>query len=235
MITAHTIRFIVIAAATACAVAAQTQALQPPIPATPTLEERPRYAINPGDSIEFKFSYMPEMNERVTVRPDGFVSLPIIGDVQAASKTPEELAKDVSAKYQGMLKRPDVVVIVREFSAQRVFVAGEVNVPGVVPIMGRMTMAQAVLNAGGPKPTARLAHVLLLRYDGENRSTVQTIRLSDILKGSRADITLRPYDVVYVPRTPIAKVGLFVEQYVNSLVPRSLMFPYNINNSVTLR
>jgi protein involved in polysaccharide export with SLBB domain len=231
----HTMRLFCIAAGLACTVVGQQQTLQPAKPPEPALVERPRYVINPGDVVEFKFSYTPDMNERVTVRPDGFVSLPIIGDVTAAGSTPEELAKAVSSKYEGTLKRPHVVVIVREFSAQRVFVAGEVNLPGVLPIVGRITMTQAVLNAGGPKPTARLSQVLLLRYDGENRTSVQSIRLSDILKGAKADIPLRPYDVVYVPRTPIAKVGLFVEQYINSLVPRNLLFPYNVNTSVSLR
>ena len=220
--------------ASACNVPGFAQSEQPAA-VQPPAEQQSRYLLNLGDVIEFKFSYNADLNERVTVRPDGFVSLPMIGDVEAAGKTPEELAKTVSARFDGVLRHPDVVVIVREFSAQRVFIAGEVNTPGVLSIVGRLTLAQAVLNAGGPKPTARLSQVLLLRYEGSNRSTVQSVRFADILKGTKPDVQLSPYDVVFVPKTPIAKVGLFVEQYVNNLVPRSLFFPYNINNTLSVR
>lgn len=194
-----------------------------------------RYLLNASDVVEFKFSYNPDMNERVTIRPDGYVSLSMIGDVMAKGATPEELAKAAEARYTGILRRPELVVIVREFAAQRIFIAGEVNTPGVVPLAGKLTLAQALFHAGGPKPTARMDQVLLLKYQGSNRSSVQVVKLSDILKGAQADIALDPYDVVFVPRSKIAQLDLFVEQYVNNLVPRTLLFPYNINNVLSVR
>jgi protein involved in polysaccharide export with SLBB domain len=175
------------------------------------------------------------MNERVTIRPDGYISLGMIGDVAAQGKTPEALARDVEARYEGILKHPEVAVIVREFAAQRVFVAGEVNAPGVFPVAGKLTLAQVLFQAGGAKPSAQINQVLLLRYQGSNRSTVQVVRMGAIFNGSRPDVALEPYDVVFVPRSKIAKVGAFVEQYINDLVPRSLLFPYNINNILNVR
>ncbi len=194
------------------------------------VDTSPGYRLNASDVVEMKFSYNQDMNERVTIRPDGYVSLAMIGDVMARGKTPEELGKEVALRYEGILKHPEVFVIVREFSAQRVFIAGEVNAPGVFPLGGKLTLAQALFNAGGPKPSARMSQVLLLRYQGSNRSSVQVVRVNAILNGAQPDIALDPYDVVFVPRSKISKVGLFVEQYINDLIPRSLFFPYNVNN-----
>jgi polysaccharide export outer membrane protein len=204
-------------------------------PANLPVEAPARYLLHAGDVVEFKFTYNTDLNDRVTIRPDGYASLAMIGDVLAKAKTAEQLAADVTKRYEGVLKHPEVVVIVREFSAQRIFVAGEVNLPGVLPLVDGLTMAQAVFNAGGLKSTARVNQALLLRYDGSNKSSVAAVRLGDILKGTTPDVPLGPYDVIFVPRSRIAKVDLFVEQYVNNLVPRSLLFPYNISNVVTVR
>lgn len=194
-----------------------------------------RYLLNSSDVVELKFSYNSDMNERVTIRPDGYLSLAMVGDIEARGKSPEALANDVKARYEGILKHPEVVVVVREFAAQRVFIAGEVNAPGVLPLAGRLTLAQALFHAGGAKPSAQLNQVLLLRYQGSNHTSVQVVRMSTIFKGSQPDVALEPYDVIFVPRSKVAKVGAFVEQYINDLVPRSLLFPYNINNVLNVR
>lgn len=194
-----------------------------------------RYRINPGDTIEFKFTFNEDLNEKVTVRPDGYISLPMIGDVAADGETPESLAHAVSARYAPILKRPDVVTIMRDFSSQRVFVAGEVFAPGVVPLAGHMTLTQALLSAGGVKPTGRGREVLLLRYGGSNQAAVTPVSIKDLLRGKAPDILLTAYDVVYVPRTRIAQVGLFVEQYINDIVPKSLYFPYNLHDVVSIQ
>lgn len=193
------------------------------------------YRISPGDSVEFKFTFNQELNEVVTVRPDGFLSLAMIGDVAASGETPESLSQVVSSRYVHILRRPQVAAIMRTFSSQRVFVTGEVFAPGVVPIGGHMTLTQAVVSAGGIKPTGCSTQVLLLRYGGSNTATVIPVSLKNLLKGKAPDILLTAYDVVYVPRTRIAQVGTFVEQYINNIVPRSLYFPYNVHNVVSFQ
>ena len=115
------------------------------------------------------------------------------------------------------------------------FVGGEVAAPGVVPLHGQVTCLQAILSTGGPKATARLTEVVLLRYLGENQAEARTVDLKKVVDGKASDTVLLPFDVVFVPRSKIAKVGLFVEQYINSLVPRSLVFPYNLNTIVVSR
>ncbi len=193
------------------------------------------YHVNPGDSVEFKFTFNKELNELVTVRPDGFLSLAMIGDVAANGETPESLAQLVSSRYAQILKRPEVVAIMRNFSSQRVFVTGEVFAPGVVPIAGHMTLTQAVVSAGGIRPTGCATQVLLVRYGGSNTATVTPVSLKNLLKGKAPDMLLEAYDVIYVPRTRIAQVGTFVEQYINNIVPRSLYFPYNLHNVVSFQ
>jgi protein involved in polysaccharide export with SLBB domain len=211
-------------------VVGQPPSSQPETPATPA-----RYILRAGDVVEFKFSFNTDMNDRVTIRPDGYLSLAMIGDVLAGGKTPEQLASDISKRYEGKLKHPEVVAIVREFAAQRIFITGEVNTPGVLPFVEGLTIAQAVSNAGGMKATARINEALLLRYDGANRSSVSSVRLGEILSGTQPDVRLGPFDVIFVPRSRIAKLDLFVEQYINGLVPKSLLFPYNLSNVVTVR
>ena len=77
--------------------------------------------------------------------------------------------------------------------------------------------------------------MVLLRYVGENQAEAYKLDLRKVVDGTAADMILRPFDVVFVPRSRIAKVDLWVEQYINSIVPRSLVFPYNLNTVVVSR
>jgi len=192
------------------------------------------YLLGAGDVIDVKFTYNPELDTRVTVRPDGAISMAIVGDIPAQGLSPSGLAQEITSRYAPFRTHPEAIVIVIEFASQRVFVGGEVNGPGVVSLRGALSGFQALLNAGGPKTSARLDNVILLRYVGNNTAEVRTLNMTQVMRGKNPDVVLQPYDVLYVPRTKIARVGLFVEQYVNSLVPRALLFPYNLNNVFTL-
>jgi protein involved in polysaccharide export with SLBB domain len=93
---------------------------------------------------------------------------------------------------------------------------------------------QAVINAGGPKSSAGLQNAVLLRYAGDQTATVRRLNLKRVMEGLDPDIRLRPYDVVLIPRSKIGKVNLFVEQYVNGLLPKNIVFPYNLNTSFSI-
>ncbi len=194
------------------------------------------YNLGPGDSLELRFTYTVELNEKVAIRPDGAISLPVIGEVPIAGMTPAKLSEVLTHKYAQFYKRPEVVVIVREFAERRVYVGGEVFTPGVVVLKGTpVTCLQAIVAAGGAKPTARLDGVVLLRHTSGNTGKVSTIDLKQVMRGEGEDITLKPYDIVLLPRTKIAKVNVFMEQYVNGMLPRNIVFPYNLNSSFTLQ
>jgi protein involved in polysaccharide export with SLBB domain len=216
----------VLAAGLWTAVAAQATQQPEPAPTVPT------YRLQPGDTFDVKFDFVTELNENVKVRPDGFISLQRIGEVRVQGLTPGEVTDLLESRYADVLARPGLTVIVRDFVAQQMFVGGEVMEPGLVPLRGEVTMLQAILQTGGLRPSARLSEVVLIRDLGENRAEARTVDLRPVLDGKSADIVLRPYDVVFVPRSRIAKAGLFVEQYINALVPRAIFFPYNLDTVV---
>lgn len=208
-----------------------------PMPAAiaPAAVVPPPYRLSPGDVVDVKFAYNPELNDTVAVRPDGCISLQVIGDVRALRLTPMELAAHVNEAYAKHLRRPEVSVIVRELAAQKAYVGGEVMTPGVVDLRNGMTSLQAILQMGGVRPSAKLENVVLMSYGGAERAEVRKLNLKRMLDGRDPDPVLAAYDVIFVPRSGIAKIGLFVQQYVDSLVPRSLMFPYNLNTAVTVK
>ncbi len=193
------------------------------------------YLLSAGDVIDVKFVYNPEMNESIGLRPDGSFALPMIGEVHASGLSPMALSQSLTERYKASLRHPEIIINVREFAGQRIYVGGEVQNPGVIGLRGRFTFLNAVFSAGGVKATARGRQILLVRQAGGNNVVVQRINLNNVLKGKIPDIELKPYDVVFVPKTPIARAGQFVDQYLNSLVPRALAFPYNLNNTISVQ
>jgi protein involved in polysaccharide export with SLBB domain len=176
--------------------------------------------LMPGDVVDVKFYYTPEMNETQTIRPDGKISLQLLGDVEVSGKTPEQVRQELIAVYAKHLKEPDVVVILRTMNERRVYVAGEVARPGAIALPGSLTALEAVMEAGGfLANSAKTKNVIIIRRRGDTWHG-RTIDLSGPLKGG--DITLAelaPRDIVYVPRTAISKVDQWVDQHINKLIP----------------
>ena len=186
-----------------------------------TGNERPPYLLGVGDELEIKFYGNPELDQRVLVRPDGMISLPFVDEIAAAGRTPAELDKTLTDKYTGELANPVITVIVAAFAQQRVYVGGEVDDPGVLPLDEGTTLFAAIQEAGGLTVTARPAQVLLIRRYGTDQASIQEIDVKPIIKGESAaiDPILQPYDVVFVPRSPVANANLFVQQYIRDMLP----------------
>ena len=182
-------------------------------------KEPTQYFIQRNDELEIKFFYNPELNENMKVRPDGKISLQLVGEVQAAGLTPSQLEHVLAEKYAENLQRPTATVIVRSFTGQRVYVGGEVNRQGLIDIAGGMTALQAVINAGGFKETAKPEAAIIIRKGADNRPVPLRLDLKRVIyeKGAEADIQLQPDDIVYVPKTWIAKANKFVNQYIEQL------------------
>jgi protein involved in polysaccharide export with SLBB domain len=189
------------------------------------------YMLGAGDKIAVKFFYNDKLNERVTIRPDGRISLQLVGEVKAAGFTPADLNSLLTEKYAGLLESTNVTVIVEEVVSQKIYIGGEVGRPGVVPINGKLRILDSVMLAGGELDTAELQNVVLIRYNGSQKPDIYSINLKKIINGQMPDINLRPYDIVYLPKTAIAKVDLFVRQYIYNLLPSQVLFsfPYNLN------
>jgi protein involved in polysaccharide export with SLBB domain len=188
------------------------------------------YLIMPGDNLDIKLFYNPELNENVTVRPDGMISLQLVDEIKAAGMSPQELSKVLTAKYSEELKKPAVTVIVKTFAAQRVFVGGEVNNQGLVAFQPGMTAMQAIMHAGGLKPTAYPEDTLVVRKGSDREPVVARIDLGMISEGipGGQDVALHPEDLIIVPKSKIAKANQFVNQYIEQLLLfRGVSFGFN--------
>jgi polysaccharide export outer membrane protein len=209
------------------AVGAPTIAEQPlpPADATP-------YRMMPGDLLQIRFYGNAELNEEVPIRPDGGISLPFVGDVKAAGVSPSDLGQDLVRRYTGELRNPQVVVVVKEFGGQRVWVGGEVSHPGMIPIRGPITLFGALQEAGGLLPSARRKQIVLIRPDG-GRPIGRTIDIRPVASGANPELNvqLQALDVVFVPRNHISNVDVFVDQYFKQLLPITPGLGLTVGNS----
>lgn len=185
-----------------------------------TSQKPQEYLIQLGDQLDIKFFYNPELNETVIVRPDGKISLQLVDEVQAAGLKPSQLDADLTEKYSHELKKPMVTVIVKSFEGQRIYVGGEVNRQGLIKFTGGMTPLQAVLESGGFMETASPESAIVIRKGPEDRPVPIEMNLMDAMQGlsGKADFALQPSDIVYVPKTTIAKANKFVHQYIEKLL-----------------
>lgn len=224
-----------------CAVAmAQAQAMPDPVmPASPAAAaSAPLYRVARGDELQLRFLYVPELNVNAVVRSDGRLSLPLVGDVLVEGLTVPELTERVQRQLAEQVRRPQVVINIGATSSQRVFVGGEVQRPGVQPLLGPLTVLQAVMAAEGLRDSAQPAEVLVLRRGQPGAaSEVLRVDMAQLLAGraGATDPLLMPYDVIVVPRSGIASVGLWVDQYLRRTLPFSLGFTYSLNRNATLQ
>lgn len=192
---------------------------QLPAPTNRPAEET--YIIQRGDTLALKFYFHPDNDQDVIVRQDGRVLLPLVGDMQAAGLTPLQLSDQLVEKYSKNLRDPKVSVAVKQSVQQQVFVGGEVGKPGLVPYRRGLTVVQAIMEAGGPKDTARVDQVVFMQRIREDHYLVSKIDLAKVLENGQtdADPALGPADVIFLPKSTIAKMNLFVQQYIMNLLP----------------
>ena len=212
--------------------------------AEPSAASAPVYRIARGDELNFRFIYTPELNISAVVRSDGRMALPILGDLRVEGMTVQALTDLVQRELAPQVRRPQVVINVQGTGSQRVFVGGEVVRPGVQPLVGPLTVLQAVMAAEGLKDSAQPAQVLLLRRGPQGETQAIPVNLAQLMAGApagsapgqgAADPTLQPYDVVLVPRSGIANLNLWVDQYIRRALPLSLGFSYTINRNGSLQ
>lgn len=192
----------------------------------PTLQENPvphadPYVLQIGDELAIKFYTNPELNEDVKIRPDGMISLQLIDDVPAAGRSPADLDAELTRRYTGELADPQISVIVRTAAGHRMYVDGEVTKPGLVEVVGGMTLYQAIAMAGGLTDNAHRKQVILIRRGPDGQPVGRSFDIRPIQRGSRPgdDVPVRPLDIVYVPKSKVATLDLFVKQYIRDALP----------------
>ncbi|MFP7755197.1 polysaccharide biosynthesis/export family protein [Thermodesulfobacteriota bacterium B35] len=194
---------------------------------------RPTYVIHAGDQLAVKFFYNPELNEDVTVRPDGRIALQLAHEIMAAGLTTTELVDVLTARYAPHIRDPEITVIVKSFEAQKVFVDGQVTKPGMVRLTGPMTILQSIASAGGLKDSARDSEILVIRRNALKKPFVIRVDLARAMSGldMSQDILLQPYDIVYVPKSLIANINTWVDLYLRRNVPINIGMYYDLNST----
>ncbi len=204
---------------------------EPPAPTQPMIytDAAPAYRFFPGDEVEVTVFSAPELTRTATIGPDGRLALPLIGAVRAAELTAAELQEALVAAYSAHLRMPELSVTPRTYASRQVFVGGEVARPGIYEMPANIDAFQAVALAGGFLPSARRGDVLVLsRASGEAHVTEIDLSPRAMRQGFPDAQPLQRYDVVYVPRSHISQIGLFMQQYVRDALPVQFGFYYDL-------
>lgn len=203
---------------------------RPPVAELASPEQRPLYRCDIGDVLDVRFPRNPELNEQAVVGPDGRISVQFAHDVPAAGRTLAELTKDLSEAYSKELVDPLVSLSIRTYTGTRIYVAGEVATPGEFVETGPITALQAIARAGGFKTSASRSHIILIRRGEKGKPEMYGLDESGFTEGyskNATDAELVSYDIVYVPRSPIADVG-FVLSQLQGLLPFTFSAVYVI-------
>jgi len=188
--------------------------------------ETPPYRLAIGDMIEVRFLFTSDLNREVMIRPDGKITLDIVGEIDAMNLSLQELTDRLSEMYSAELRDPSITVTLTQPAPKRVYVAGEVNSPGIYNIEAGLTALQAIFSAGGVTENGKLSSVIILRKDTSTAvgGKICRVDLVKVIKGRKNyfDYPLNAFDVIYVPRSCIASVDLFVDQYIRRVLPISL-------------
>jgi len=157
--------------------------------------------IGPDDVLVINVWKEPEVSQTVPVRPDGKISLPLIGPVMASGLTPSQLQVSITHELENYLSHPEVTVIVHEVKSQRFVVVGEVAKPGSYELQTHMTVLDAIAGAGGPLEYAKLKGIYVLRTGPNGKAVRLPFNYKDAIKGKNLaqNVTLQSHDTVVVP------------------------------------
>jgi polysaccharide export outer membrane protein len=167
-----------------------------PNPAKPPEEF---YVVGAGDMLSISIWKEPNISGSVKVRPDGFVTLPLVNEVQAAGMTTAQLRKTLETKYAEFIVDPVVTVRIEGIASSQVFLIGQVAQPGALPLNGNETLLQILTRAGGLAVFADRSNLRVVRREGD-KITEYIADYDAIIKGDlKQDILLRPGDRIIVP------------------------------------
>ncbi|MGC1303911.1 MAG: polysaccharide biosynthesis/export family protein [Caulobacteraceae bacterium] len=204
---------------------------------SPWTDAPPPYRLGAGDRVKVDFLLTPELGEETVVGPDGYISLRVAGRVLAQNLSPAQLQAAIAQAASAYLRQPIVNVSVTDAKSARVMVGGSVQKPGVYPLPPRATPMEAVLLAGGFLPEARMDQVIILRPPpGGGGAMLRTVDLRRFVSEGDADdrVALAAEDIVFVPRSRIAELDLWIDENVNKLLPfnRDIGFSYSAGSGV---
>jgi polysaccharide biosynthesis/export protein len=160
--------------------------------------EKDEYRLGPGDKLRVEVYREPQLSQSLQVRPDGKITLPLVGDFAAAGKTSVQLREGLAASLKEYITNPVVTVIVVEAVAAQVYVIGEVTSPQTLVMQGPMTVLQALAQVGGLREFADRDDIRILRKTGNGVQTIP-FNYKRAVKGQVEPVFLQPGDTVVVP------------------------------------
>lgn len=181
----------------------------------PTFADRdPRYRLQPTDTLDIHYRYTPEFDQTITVQPDGFATLQIVGDIKLRGLTLEEAHTAIVEKAGARLRDPEITLLLKDFEKPFFVVAGEVANPGRFEMRGTITAVQAIAMAGGFRSgSAKHSQVILFRRVGGDLAKTQILDLKAAMKPSASEplADLHPGDMLVVPQNTVSKIERFVK------------------------
>lgn len=158
------------------------------------------YVIGPDDVLNIYVWKEPDLIQDVTVLPDGKITFPLIGEIQAQGRTVTELKDLITERLQSFVTAPEVTVIVRQINSRRIYTLGKLNAPGPYPLATGMTVIQALSTAGGFAEWADEKNILVIRREGGEELQYK-FNYSQYISGKnlKQNILLKPNDTIVVP------------------------------------
>jgi polysaccharide export outer membrane protein len=172
-----------------------------------------RYRLQPNDVVEIHYRYTPEFDQTVSIQPDGFVSVKLIGEVKLGGLSLDGVKTLLVEKSSARLRDPEISLVLKEFEKPHFVVAGEVANPGRFEIRGTISALEAVAMAGGLKSSAKQSQAILYRKVSSETAETRVVNLKRIatVAGMPEDIELRSGDLLFVPQSRISKIERFVK------------------------
>jgi polysaccharide export outer membrane protein len=183
------------------------------------------------DYLKIAITTAPRGQSKLTaIRPDGWVSFPVIEDLKAAGKTVPELRKEIQTEYSKLIDHMTVTLILKVMKANLTYISGEVLNPNLYLMQGPTTVLQLISMAGGMLPSAERRQILVISRDEEKKPWARLVDMeAELSEGNISrDIVLSQYDVVYVPKSSIARRNQWVDQHINQIIPDTFRLNYQL-------
>lgn len=175
------------------------------------------HVLAPGDEFELRFPFYPDLNDRVTIGPDGRLSLQLVNTVALSGLTTADATKLLNDRYATVIREPQATITVRAYAPQLIFVDGWVTNPGLVRSDVPLTVSRAIAQAGGSKTGAHLDGVLVLRRTPDGIVHYYQVAQGNYAGAGGEDPLLSSYDVVYVPKNLLGSLNDFLANYVKNV------------------
>jgi protein involved in polysaccharide export with SLBB domain len=193
----------------------------PPSDSYQYVPEVEAYRVLVDDELTLTVLGNPELTGPQRVLPDGTVTVPGFGSIYVLGLELSEVAQKVTDSIADFVRHPRVSVAVSRYGERRIFVMGEVVIPGDHQYHRGMSALGAIAQAGGFKSTGKTSSVMVLRRLGAAEVVAFRLDLSETMKGENLgrDLLVKPFDIVYVPKTFIASVNVLMDQYFRQMTP----------------